>query len=636
MPPSKPAKPQPLLPTPDEELSGTERIKIDSNMIRGRLHEDLRDLSAQDLQEASETLAKSHGIYLEYNRAKTGREKDWMYMVRISIPGGGPLNRRQWQILDDLSEEVTRGPDIDPSLKVTTRQNIQLHWVRKVDVVRTIQTIASTRFYTLNGCGDNTRNVMGCPLSRFSDVYDAHARAQFFGEYFRLPGKPHIEVFEIDPNFVRLPDQRYGYGPKLLNRKFKIAFSAVHRDEQTGELVGDNCVEVRTNDLGVVPVLEGEKVVAYQVYIGGSQGEKNGKPTFAALGKPLGILTEGNLTEGLDAVVKIHEQWGDRKNRHWARLKYVVHEMGIPWYQEQMRQAGIDLEPPRPDVEPGPRMLHYGWHTQPGNGRLARGLYIENGRIINRRPGSNAPGDRKPEIASHEQLKSMVRHLMDQFDCELMTTPNQDLVFTNIDPAARDEFDAALEQFNYGDRNGKPVSRLRLLSGACVGLHTCRLSYTESEQFEPELLHELEQRGYGEMHESIGVTGCERQCFRAATKTIGWVGQGPDLYGLKLGGSEDGRHQGTWLVGEDDEGNERWFLRQCPRDRCADVTVALFDHYLANRRDESEDMGAFIRRLGAQAIIAYLKSLESIAELMQKTAAPPYLELGSVPANADA
>jgi sulfite reductase (NADPH) hemoprotein beta-component len=635
----KSKKPEPLLRTPDEELSKVEWFKLNSNMARNDLYNEFRDADADSIQEEAEQIAKSHGIYLEYNRAKTGREKDWIYMLRITVPGGGPFNRQQWQILDDLSQQVTAEPNLQPSMKMTTRQNIQFHWLRKPEVIHTIQTIAKTGYSTMNGCGDNARNVMGCPLSRHSDIYNAHAKAQFFGRYFRLPAEPHIQVFEIDPNHdlaPKTPEDRYGYGAKLMNRKFKIAFSAVHRNDATGQLEKDNCVEVRTNDVGVVPVIENDQVVGYQVYIGGGQGEKNGKPTFATLGKPVGIFTEDNLKDGLHAIAKVHEEWGDRKNRHWARLKYVVHEMGIPWYQQRIRELGAEFDQPDPGVDPGPRHLHYGWHTQPDNGRLARGLYIENGRIVDHKPDTAGPGDRQPEYCTNEQLKSMVRHLMDNFDCQLMITPNQDLLFTDIDPAAKDDFDAAMKAFGYREPERGEVSQLRVRSGACVGLNTCRLSYTESEQFEFELLTEMEKRGYGDFQESIGITGCERQCFRAGTKSIGWVGQGPNMYALKIGGSEDGRYQGTWLVGETEEGETKLFLRQCPRERVPDVTAALFDNYLANRQSDEEDLGAFHRRIGAQAVIDYLKRREDTADVMEKTAKPPYLEHGPVPVNADA
>ena len=184
----------------------------------------------------------------------------------------------------------------------------------------------------------------------------------------------------------------------------------------------------------------------------------------------------------------------------------------------------------------------------------------------------------------------------------------------------KDSFEVELKKFGYGQRNGQPYSRLRVLSGACVGLPTCRLSYTESERFEPELIDEMETRGYGQMNESIGITGCERQCFRPATKTLGWIGQGPDLYALKVGGSEDARHQGQYLLH-----SGKWYLRQVPRQHVATVTQVLFDFYTSNRVSESEDMGAYLRRIGNLAIIEHLKQNPKTVDLMEKTKEAPYV-----------
>jgi len=606
----KPDKPQPLLQTPQDQINKVEQYKLGSDYARGHLHEHLRDLSDDAVIDETEQLAKSHGIYLEYNRATTGKQKDWMYMVRVSVPGGGSFNRDQWQAFDELSDQYTADPGGNPSLRLTTRQNIQFHWVKKNHVVDIVRGIAKTGFFSLNGCGDNTRNVMACPLSKFSNHYDANAKAHQFGEYFRLPADAHIQVFEIDTSLIHTPDQHFAYGKQLLNRKFKIAFSAVHHDEQTGQWHHDNCVELRTNEVGVAPIVENDQVIAFQVYIGGGQGEKNGKPTFAALGKPFGVFTQDNLLKGLDSIVKVQQDWGDRKNRHWARMKYVVHARGIPWFQDQARDRGAVFEAPLPDFDPGPRMLHHGWHLQPSNKLWAYGAYIENGRLID---GPN--GD----------LKKMTRSLMESFDgLELMTTPNQDLLFTNIAQEAKEAFETEMRSFGFGQHRGKPYSQLRVLSGACVGLPTCRLSYTESEGFEPELIDKMEDLGYSDMHESIGITGCERQCFRPATKTLGWIGQGPDLYALKIGGSEAASHQGQYLADTD-----KWYLRQCPRDQVPIVTAVLFDFYKANRTTVDEDMGACLRRVGAQAIIDHLKGNPKTAPLMEKTKDAPYMPADS-------
>ena len=604
----------PNLRTPPEHLSKNEHAKLASNWIRGSLSQDFRDTSVADVSWESEQLAKSHGIYLEWNRAKTGKEKEWMYMIRITIPGGGPITRGQWMVLDELSERFTINPEGSPSLRVTTRQNIQFHWVKKEHVIGVVRGVAESGFYSLNGCGDNVRNVMGCPASPFSKIYDANAWAQKAGRYFRLPTAAFIEIFAIDPNYLRDAEERFQYGPNLLNRKFKIGFSATHLDEEKQTYVPDNCVELRTNDIGIAPIVEGDRVTKFQIYIGGSQGERNGKPTFSALGEPFGIARESELLKILDGIVQVHQEWGDRQNRHWARMKYVLLKQGMNWFREQVRRvSGDDFEMPNPIHDYGSRHLHHGWMVQPSDGRLCYGAFIENGRIID---GPNG------------RLKAMVRCVMQKFPVQLMTTPNQDILFTNLPPEARSEFEAYVKSFRYGMRHGRPYSRLRLLSGACVGRDTCQLTYTDAEKFEPFLIDELEQK-WGEMAESIGVTGCERQCFRPATKTIGWVGMGLNRYQLKLGGTEDGRHQGEPLL--DPETGEM-YLRSVPRDEVAKVTDALFEFYVATRLPE-EGMGYFHRRVGPAAIIRYLQSNPTTAELMKTTYKSPQSRKGDVHAD---
>jgi sulfite reductase beta subunit-like hemoprotein len=630
--------------TNPEDYSKVEIAKISSNELRGSLFSEFRDYGSQNISWESEQITKAHGIYLEFNRAKTGNEKDWMYMLRITIPGGGPLTAKQWNILDFVSDRYTIGPENEypyarPGLKITTRQNIQLHWVKKKHVVDAIKDISESGFFTMNGCGDNTRNVVGCPLSHHSTIFNANLWAQRVGKYFALPTAAYMEIFEIDPKYLRDAKlvnrtprvSRFDYGPNQLNRKFKIAFSAIHYDDVNKKYVPDNCVELRTNDIGIAPVIKYEgpdpgsaKVERFQVYVGGSQGQQSGKPTISALGEPFGLFTEENLMKGLDAIVRVHKEWGDRHNRHWARLKYLVVVKGIEWLREQVRNLEhgcIKFEPPIQDHDYGNIDLHLGWIKQPDNiDRWCYGTFIENGRIID---GSHN-GD----------LKSMVKYLMNNYpDIELFTTPNQHLLFCNIDEKLKELFEKDLKLFRYGFRkinegnsitNGmagmisKPYSKLRMLSGACVGRDTCRLTYTDSEKFEPYLIDELEKK-WGHMNESIGITGCEKQCYRPATKTIGWIGTGFNLYQLILMGTQDGRHQGTPLI-DPDTGQQ--YLHFVPRKDVATTTDSLFEYYIRNRSEEEDrpgGMGYYLRRVGPKEIISYLKSNPRTADLMKKT-----------------
>ncbi|CAM2007758.1 hypothetical protein [Acanthopleuribacter pedis] len=602
----KPFEPQ--LRTPLEEQSKEEHNKRNSDGMRGTLGADIRDGERQDIAWESEQLAKSYGIYLEFNRAKTGKEKDWFYMIRLGIPGGGPITPQQWAVIDAIGSEYGANPEGYGSIRLTTRENVQFHWIKKEHVVPLIQRSAEQGLLSLNGCGDNVRNVMACPFSRNSPDFDAHAWAAKVADYFQLPAQPFIQIFAIDPNQIREDNAaeaaavkgktRFEYGPGLLNRKFKIAFGAVHRNAD-GILENDNCTELRTHDMGVSPVIENNQVSGFQIYIGGGQGEKNGKPSGAMLGKPVGVVNEENLLAAMDAVVQVHQTWGDRANRHWARLKYVVKKQGIDWYRDRMHEIlDFELGAPIEDHDVGARELHHGWQVDPITGLDAYCAFIENGRLID-----NSPNGR---------LKTMAREVALKFDTPLFITPNQDLVFSGIAREQRAAFEAALAEYGYGQRNGVAYSTLRKNSGACVGRSTCRLAYTESEQFEPELIDALEGLGWADYDSSIGITGCERQCFRPATKAIGLVGSGNNRYQFKLLGTEDGRHQGQPVID-----NDLVYLKSVPRDQVAVLINVLYSWHRAEGED-GETFGYFIRRKGLSAVVAYLKEREETAALLAK------------------
>ena len=209
----------------------------------------------------------------------------------------------------------------------------------------------------------------------------------------------------------------------------------------------------------------------------------------------------------------------------------------------------------------------------------------------------------------------MVREIMKKYEPKLMVTANQDLLFMDIAPKDKKAFASMLAKYGYGKRNKKPYSQLRLLSGACVGLNTCPRSYTDSEQFEPLLIDELEKLGWGDLTESIGVTGCERQCFRPATKSIGLVGSGRNFYQLKLMGTDDARYQGKPII---DKKENKIYLRMIPRDKVASVIDALLKHYKKNRLNENEGLGYFARRIGLDGLIEFFKENKITKDLMRQ------------------
>jgi len=138
--------------TPPEKFSKEELNKITAGSISGNIRADFADLGRSDVAWETEALVKSHGIYLEFNRDKEASEdKEWIFMLRISIPGGGPLNRKQYNTVEEISQKYTKNPEGIPSIRLTNRQNIQFHWIKKENVPIIVKTLAESGLNTLNG-----------------------------------------------------------------------------------------------------------------------------------------------------------------------------------------------------------------------------------------------------------------------------------------------------------------------------------------------------------------------------------------------------------------------------------------------------------------------------------------------------
>jgi len=613
---------EPILRTPAKQHNEVEIIKR-RGLKAPPLEDRLGDPAIEDVFGELEHQTKPLGIYVQTLRdPETGKplddlsginKKKRMFMVRVTIPGGGIITSDVYLLFDRLADEYTRNPDGIPSLRPTTRQNIQFHYVSLENIKPLVQAIAQSGFIPLNGCGDNTRNVMGCPISTYSNIYDANAKAREFGRYFSLDEEPFFQVFEIRPSDVPIEKrlERFSYGPQLLNRKFKINFSAGEVDPETGLWIPDNCVEARTSDIAVGPIYSDGKVEAYQIHVGGGQGEKHRLPTTSAMALPLGIFPEERLQESLDAIVALHQDLGDRKNRHWARLKYTLYglgegdkEKGLKVFRDMVKEHIGAFDDPNLDYDFGEVNLHHGWMNQPSNRLLSYGLFLFSGRIIN---GPNGG------------IKNFLRHVMGNYDVNMMISPSQDPIITDINPEERGRFEKDLARFgiqqSYGEKD-----YLKEHSVACVGLPTCPIALTQSETYLPVLIKQLEGMGWGHMNARIGISACDAQCSRPATKEYGIVGVGKNLYMFKL--MADGREQGMPVV--DSEGNH--FLERVHRNDVPTVLDALFNFYVDNRLPD-EPVGTFHRRIGMYDIIEHLKTNPATKALMTpaKKIVSPYM-----------
>ncbi len=493
--------------------SANEAIKLASRGLRGGIGAGLQNDSPH-FGEDDVQLLKFHGSYQQDDRDQRRARRDseagkaYQFMVRARIPGG-VLTSAQYLAIDRLASEYGNG-----SLRFTTRQGIQLHGVVKGDLQRTIRGINDAMLSTLAACGDVNRNVMACPAPAPNAAYAQIAGfANAIAERLAPRTRAYHELW-LDGERVEAPEIEPVYGPTYLPRKFKIAVASP----------GDNCVDVFTQDLGFVAHVAGERLEGFTVVAGGGMGATHGKAeTFPRLATPLCFAKPDEVLDVAEAVVTAYRDFGDRRNRKHARLKYVVEELGIAWLrQEVSKRISFWPDDPRP-VRFDRSDDHLGWHRDAG-GAWYFGLCVGNGRVSDR---EGSP------------LRSALRELAARFEVGFRITGQQNVLLTGIAGAQRSAFDAALRRFGIdADPGTLGIARYAM---ACPALPTCGLAVAEAERALPGVLELLESElaalGLQDEVVAVRMTGCPNGCARPRMADIGIVGRSSDLYDLFVGGN---------------------------------------------------------------------------------------------------
>src|SRR6266566_2479180 len=496
--------------------SKVERIKIESNNLRGHIQEEL-DQDTSHFSEDQVQLIKFHGMYQQEDRdarqqRKAARsEKAYQFMIRSRIPGG-VVTAEQYLTEDELAGRYANG-----TLRITTRQGFQLHGVLKGDLHSTIHTINEALLSTLAACGDVNRNVMACPAPAADR---AQAQVEEIAHRIAMHLAPHSHAYheiwvdgeQLDTVALEQETEPI-YGPTYLPRKFKMGVA----------FPGDNCIDIYTQDIGLVACLEGEQLDGFTVLVGGGMGMTHGKTeTYPRLAMPLCYATVDEVLAVVETIVTIQRDYGDRQNRKHARMKYVVEERGIAWFRAELeRRLGHSVQDPRTiswhDVED-----HLGWHTQ-DDGRWFLGLYVENGRI---------------KDDDTMQLRSGLRHAIEEFRPNIRLTAQQNILFTDLAETQRGPLMDLLAQ--YGIPTDPAEIGTRRFAMACPALPTCGLALAEAERALPTVIRQIEADlhalGLGNEPLSIRMTGCPNGCARPYMGDIGLVGRTKDIYNVYVGG----------------------------------------------------------------------------------------------------
>jgi sulfite reductase (NADPH) hemoprotein beta-component len=502
-----------------DEVSRNERIKEASDYLRGTLAEGLREEITGAIVEDDQQLVKFHGMYLQDDRdlrserTRKKMEKAFAFMIRVRIPGG-VLNAAQWLALDQVARDYGNG-----SMRLTTRQTVQLHGIIKSNLKATLKEIDAALLNSIAACGDVNRNVM-CGAN--PDQGQAHAAAldltRAVSDHL-TPRTPAYREIWLDGERIAGGEDEVVepiYGKTYLPRKFKIVVA----------VPPSNDVDVFAHDLGYIAILDGKGGVAgWNVTVGGGMGMTHGEPdTYPRTADMMGFCATKDAVAIAEVVVTVQRDWGNRLNRKHARLKYTIEDRGLDSFRAEVeRRSGVTLAPPQPFTftSTGDR---YGW-SDGADGQSHLTLFVQNGRLLDN---------------AHAKQLSALRQIAQSHDGNFRITPNQNLIVANIPPERRTEIHWMAKEAGLL----APWSGLRRNSMACVALPTCGLALAESERYLPDLMTALDEKlaahGLSADDIVIRMTGCPNGCARPYLAEIGLVGKGPGRYNLYLGAAYDG------------------------------------------------------------------------------------------------
>ncbi|TYP76395.1 assimilatory sulfite reductase (NADPH) hemoprotein subunit [Paenibacillus methanolicus] len=554
------------LTAPEGTPSDVERIKRESNYLRGTLAESMLEPLSSGISDDDNRLMKFHGSYLQDDRdlrnerQKQKLEPAYQFMLRVRMPAG-VAQPGQWLVMDELANKYGNG-----TLKLTTRQTFQMHGILKWNMKKTIQSIHMALLDTIAACGDVNRNVMCNPNPYQSDVHaevyewskrlsdDLLPRTRAYHELWldeeKVASTP--EVDEVEPM----------YGPLYLPRKFKIGVA----------VPPSNDIDVYSQDLGFIAIVEDGRLTGFNVAIGGGMGMAHGdKETYPQLAKVIGYCKPEQIYDVAEKIITIQRDYGNRAHRKNARFKYTVDRLGLKNVKSELeRRLGWKLEAAKPFHfnDNGDR---YGWVQGVGD-TWHYTMFVEGGRV--------ADFDDYP-------LMTGLREIAKVHTGDIRLTANQNLIIANVSSQKKAEISALIER--YGLSDGKRYSGLRRSSMACVSLPTCGLAMAEAERYLPVLIDKidgmLDENGLREEEITIRMTGCPNGCARHSLGEIGFIGKAPGKYNMYLGAAHDGSRLSKMYrenIGEDE------ILRELS---------GIIPRY-AKERESGEHFGDYVIRAG--------------------------------------
>lgn len=506
-------------------LSAVEGIKTSSDGLRGSLKESLANGLTGALYEDDQSLIKFHGLYQQDDRdrrdERAAKKLEWLYsfMIRLRLPGGF-LTPEQWIGLNHIAGEHSTG-----TIKITTRQTVQLHGILKSTIKPTIQSFNTLQLDSIAACGDVNRNVTCSAHPNESALHSQVFQLAAKISEMALPKtRAYYEIWLDEEQIVDKNEVDPLYQDRYLPRKFKVGIA----------IPPNNDIDVLTNDVGIIAIIENDVLLGFNIAAGGGLSSTHGNPaTYARLATVIGFVdTEEKLLKAVYEIMTIQRDFGNRSDRKLARLKYTIDQLGVEGLTTELeKRCGFKIEKAKP-YHFTDRKDHYGW-KQNHEGKWYYTIFIENGRILD---------DEK--IA----LKTALYEIALTGKANFRFTGNQNLILADIQSADRPLIETLLAQFKI-DLHTDNASFIRKNAMACVAFNTCPLALAEAQRYLPSLIDQieplLEKHGLEKEEIILRMTGCPNGCGRSPAAEIGFVGTAYGHYNLHLGGDHTGERLNT-------------------------------------------------------------------------------------------
>lgn len=546
-----------------QNLSPVEHIKIASNGLRGTLKESLIDDLTGAIREDDQSLIKFHGMYQQDDRdrreERSNKKLEWLYsfMIRLRLPGGF-LTSEQWLGLHHIAGEHSTG-----TIKITTRQTVQLHGILKSHIKPTIKAFNTLGLDSIAACGDVNRNIT-CSAKAPEAAVDEEVFA--YADKISRLGLPktraYYEIWLDEEKITETTEDDPLYQNRYLPRKFKIGIA----------IPPNNDVDVLTNDIALIAIIENNTLLGFNIAAGGGLSTThNNNATYARLATVLGFVdTEEKILKAVYEILTVQRDFGNRSDRKQARLKYTIDRLGVDAFREEVeKRCGFKFEPEKP-YQFTERKDHYGWHKDyKGNWHYT--IFVESGRVYD---------------TETLPLKTALYTIAETGKANFRFTGNQNLSVSDIAPADKDAVHKILDDLGVITHT-ETAGAVRRNAIACVAFNTCSLALAEAQRYLPDLITKMEplltKHKISDEEISVRMTGCPNGCGRSPAAEIGFVGTGYGLYNLQIGGDR----WGTRLNSRYKESvNEAQILKTLDE---------LFGVYTAEKK-EGENFGDFAHR----------------------------------------